>query len=110
MRYIWYTRGWDWGGRFLSDAGLADPLPTFEAAIDGLPDLDETWSGPGIPLALRIIDPKGRQDRSGRPIVHEVAVLDEVPAEIADLPAAREWVWSIIGPRYDELWRTTGSR
>ena len=35
MRFIWATRGRDWGFKFLRDGGFSDPLPIYEAAFEG---------------------------------------------------------------------------
>lgn len=67
MRFIWATRGRDWGFTFLRDGGLTDPLPTYEAAFEST---DPTLT------AVRFEDPEGRTDRAGRVIEHDFVFFD----------------------------------
>ena len=67
MRFIWATRGKDWGFKFLRDGGFSDPLPIYEAAFEGT---DPSLS------TLRFDDPEGRTDRAGRVIEHDFVFLD----------------------------------
>lgn len=85
MRFIWATRGRDWGFTFLRDGGLADPLPTYEAAFAG--------TNPTL-TTLRFNDPEGRTDRAGRVIEHDFVFLD--PTEN---PAAED-VWQLVADEY----------
>lgn len=103
MRLIWYTRGRDWGGRFLADGGLGDPLPSFEQVFDGLPDSGDLWRCGSAGGALRFRDPEGRHDRAGRVIVHEFAVFEPDPG-MTSLESARDLVWASVSERYSEIW------
>lgn len=85
MRFIWATRGRDWGFTFLRDGGLADPLPTYEAAFAG--------TNPTL-TTLRFNDPEGRTDRAGRVIEHDFVFLD--PTEN---PTAED-VWQLVADEY----------
>lgn len=85
MRFIWATRGHDWGFTFINDGGLADPLPTYEAAFSGA---DPTLT------ALRLPDPEGRTDRAGRRIEHDFVLFD--PEDATD-PGA---IWQQVAEEY----------
>lgn len=85
MRFIWATRGRDWGFTFLRDGGLADPLPTYEAAFAG--------TNPTL-TTMRFNDPEGRTDRAGRVIEHDFVFLD--PTEN---PTAED-VWQLVADEF----------
>lgn len=85
MRFIWATRGRDWGFTFLRDGGLADPLPTYEAAFAG--------TNPTL-TTMRFNDPEGRSDRAGRVIEHDFVFLD--PTEN---PTAED-VWQLVADEF----------
>lgn len=85
MRFIWATRGRDWGFTFLRDGGLTDPLPTYEAAFAG--------TNPTL-TTLRFNDPEGRTDRAGRVIEHDFVFLD--PTEN---PTAED-VWQLVADEF----------
>ena len=85
MRFIWASRGRNWGFRFLRDGGFSDPLPIYEAAFDGT---DPTLS------ALRFDDPEGRTDRAGRVIEHDFVFFDAPAAH------SREEVWPLVMHEY----------
>ena len=53
---------------------------------------------------MRFTDPEGRHDRAGRPIHHEVVVLDEPGPPPVDLNAAISRVWPEIRNDYARLW------
>lgn len=85
MRFIWATRGKDWGFTFLRDGDLTDPLPTYEAAFEGT---DPTLT------ALRFHDPEGRTDRAGRVIEHDFVFVDALEAHTQDE------VWPLVAEEY----------
>ncbi|MCQ4623755.1 hypothetical protein [Corynebacterium sp. CCUG 70398] len=85
MRFIWATRGRDWGFTFLRDGGLTDPLPTYEEAFAG--------TNPTL-TTLRFNDPESRTDRAGRVIEHDFVFLD--PTEN---PTAED-VWQLVADEF----------
>ncbi|OFL93737.1 hypothetical protein HMPREF2734_00840 [Corynebacterium sp. HMSC055D05] len=89
MRFIWATRGRDWGFKFLRDGGFSDPLPIYEAAFAG--------TDPSL-TALRFDDPEGRTDRAGRVIEHDFVFLD------APAPHSQEAVWQLVAGEYARLY------
>lgn len=89
MRFIWATRGKDWGFKFLRDGGLSDPLPIYEAAFEGT---DPTLS------TLRFDDPEGRTDRAGRVIEHDFVFFD------APAIHCKEKVWSLVANEYARMY------
>lgn len=105
MRYIWATRGYDWGFRFLETAGLPDPLPEYERFVAKAgADISAFWRGDDSTVALRFPDPEGREDFAGRAIPHEF-VLFEAPPEVMDWEAGRQVSWGLVRDRYDRMWR-----
>ena len=101
---IWATRGRTWGFRFLLDAGLDDPLPTYERAFAGLSDQSVAWHRSGAAAALRIQDPEGRRDASGRVIPHEFVVLGTLPEPCESAEHARQLVWPLVERAYARVW------
>ncbi len=89
MRFIWATRGRDWGFRFLRDGGFSDPLPIYEAAFE---ETDPSLS------TLRFDDPEGRTDRAGRVIEHDFVFLDAPAAHF------QEEVWPLVAEEYARIY------
>lgn len=85
MRFIWATRGRDWGFKFLRDGGFSDPLPIYEAAFAGT---DSSLT------ALRFDDPEGRTDRAGRVIEHDFVLFDAPKAP------SPEYVWPLVADEF----------
>lgn len=85
MRFIWATRGREWGFTFLKDGGFPDPLPIYEAAFA---NTDPRLS------TLRFTDPEGHTDRAGRPIEHDFVFLDEPN------PPTVEEIWALVADEY----------
>lgn len=116
MILLWATRGQTWGFRFLpvdgasSGAASPDPLPLYERAFAGHEHEPEgCWRADGL-LAVRLTDPEGRRDESGRVILHEL-VLDAAQATGVDSPAAAtRHVWPQLADRYAQLWDAPGPR
>ena len=76
MKFLWATRGKLWGFCFLSHADLDDPIPTYDQALsEGNLSGESFWRGLKT-LAFRFTDPLSRTDLSGRPILHEIVILD----------------------------------
>lgn len=85
MRFIWATRGRDWGFKFLRDGGFSDPLPIYEAAFEST---DPTLT------AVRFEDPEGRTDRAGRVIEHDFVFFDAPEAH------TQYEVWPLVAEEY----------
>ena len=102
---IWATRGRSWGFRFLLDAGLPDPLETFERAFAGLGD-DEpaAWRRAAGQVALRFPDPLKRRDSAGRVIPHHFVVFGPVAEGINSLEAGLEQIWPLVAVAYAQVW------
>ncbi len=101
---IWATRGRTWGFRFLRDGGLADPLPTYQRYFP-------VTAGDPAPVrhidgvaALRLEDPEGRRDRSGRAIVHEFIVDGDLADRIVSEDDTIEIVWPLVRDTYAAVW------
>lgn len=104
MRYLWATRGWRWGFRFLRDGGLPDPLPTHLRAFEQIGAAAEGFAvGQGV-IALRFLDPGGRKDFAGRPIPHEFVLLEPLDVSVTTLEEGRALVWPHVEAEYAELW------
>lgn len=104
MRFVWATRGYNWGFRFLNDGGLSAPLSSYEQAFSGVEDERTVFVRSDIGLAVRFLDPKNRCDRSGRPIFHDLVVLGEDADTINTLDEAKKLLWQLIDAKYESLW------
>lgn len=104
MIAFWATRGHEWGNRLLRKPAVEKPLEQFEAHLALLSDEDDSLAPIPGGYALRFTDPEGRHDRAGRPIHHEVVVLDEPGPPPVDLNAAVSRVWPEIRNDYARLW------
>jgi hypothetical protein len=102
--FIWATRGRDWGFRFLRDAGLPDPLMTYEAAFSALGDEPDCFTKKGDVVALRMRDPEGRRDAAGRMIFHEFVLLRHVGVDVITAEDARRTVWPLVEAEYATIW------
>ena len=110
MTFLWATRGRTWGYRFLRDAGLGDPLPTYELAFA---DMGDSESGVGAShgtVALRFPDPEGRSDESGRPIVHEFVLFPPLSDGINTVEEGRAAIWPLVADEYATWWAATAPR
>lgn len=106
MNFIWATRGYDWGFRFLRTGGLDDPLNTYEKAFERYAGAPEVLATEPLGLAVRFADPEGRRDRAGRVIPHNFVVLSGLSEPPADLPAARELLWPLVAGDYAARYRS----
>lgn len=100
MRFIWATRGRNWGFRFLNRGGLTDPLPTYSLAFAGLEGVNEVCRPTEGMTAVRFEDPLERRDRVRRIIPHDFVILDEVSGSINSLASAIEMVWPLVEAAY----------
>lgn len=104
MSLLWATRGHTWGFRVLRCTFPGDPLRTYSPALAALGDAAEGFRREGGMIALRLLDPEGRRDRSGRPIPHEF-VADGPDADgLEGLEDARERLWPLVGEEYGAIW------
>jgi hypothetical protein len=101
---IWATRGRTWGFRFLLDAGLADPLETFERAFAGLGDDPTAWRRAAGQVALRFPDPPKRRDSAGRVIPHHFVVFGPLVEGVDSLEAGVKQIWPLVAPAYAQVW------
>ncbi len=104
MSLIWATRGYTWGFTFLCTGGLADPLPTYERCFPFDADDPPSLRRVGDRVALRLADPEGRCDRSGRIIVHEFIVDGDDAGRLVDLDDALARIWPRVRDTYAAVW------
>lgn len=100
MRFIWATRGFTWGFRFLRTGGFADPLPEYSRAFGSLEGAREICQRVGDVLAVRFEDPLGRKDRSGRVIPHDFVVYELDAAGTLSLVEATRLLWPLVESEY----------
>lgn len=101
---IWATRGHTWGFRFLLDAGFSDPLHEYERAFAGLPDAPAAWGRAGRAVALRLPDPQGRRDFSGRVIPHEFVVFGDMVDVVDSVDDGLHRLWPLVERAYERVW------
>lgn len=104
MSMIWATRGRTWGFRFLRTAGIADPLPAYEAAFAELEGQREGVARAGDHVALRFVDPEGRTDRSGRMIPHDFVLSDGLAERVHSVTEGIREVWPLVADEYGRVW------
>lgn len=104
MTLIWATRGRTWGFRFLRDGGLADPLPTYDAAFAGVGRGASACRRSGTTVAVRFPDPHGRQDFAGRVIPHELVIYPPLSDGIETVADALARVWPLVADDYASVW------
>jgi hypothetical protein len=107
-RLIWVTRGRSWGFRFLLDAGLSDPLPDYERAFADLRDAPTAWRRESGQVALRIPDPLGRKDASGRIIPHEFVIFGDLADAVDSVEDGLRTVWPLVADAYASIWEASG--
>lgn len=101
---IWATRGRSWGFRFLLDAGLSDPLPTYERAFAGLVDAPTVCRRAGQEVALRLPDPQRRRDSAGRVIPQEFVALGHLADTVGTVDDGLEQIWPLVEHAYARVW------
>lgn len=104
MSLLWATRGRSWGFRFLRTAGLADPLPAYEDAFRDIGEEPEACRRAGRRVALRLRDPEGRKDQSGRVIVHEFVLSGEAARGVDSVQDGLETVWPLVAEEYAQVY------
>lgn len=104
MTLIWAARGQKWGSRFLRTGGLSDPLPVYDRAFSAIGDEPEACRRVGKEVALRFLDPLGRQDRSGRVIPHEFILDGPLAAEVDSVEDGLRVVWPLVADEFERIW------
>ena len=106
MSLIWATRGRTWGIRFLLDGEFEDPLPEYDAVFSAVGDEPATCHRVGQKVALRLPDPLGRTDRSGRVITHEFVVSGPAADRIHSVEDGLRLVWNQpqVADEYARVW------
>lgn len=104
MRILWATRGKSWGFRFLLDGGLSDPLPAYEEAFETAGNAEELLHETLTGVAIGLIDPLERRDRSGRLIKHDFVVFPPYIKSLKTTDDARKFVWPIVAAEYARIW------
>ncbi|TFD19240.1 hypothetical protein [Cryobacterium sp. TMS1-13-1] len=104
MSLIWASRGRSWGFRFLRTAGLSDPLSVYETEFSGIEDMPQVWRRDGDTVALRLPDPHGRCDQSGRVIRHDFVVFGSLASKVNSIEDGTREVWPRVADRFDEVW------
>jgi hypothetical protein len=106
MKFLWATRGKLWGFCFLSHADLVDPIPTYDQAFsEGNLRGASFWRGLNT-IAFRFTDPLSRTDLSGRPILHEIVILDSavLSSKINSVESGMTEIWPLIEEHYAAIW------
>ena len=112
MKFLWATRGKLWGFCFLSHADLDDPIPTYDRAfLEGNLRGESFWRGLNT-LAFRFTDPLSRTDLSGRPIFHEIVILDSavLSSKINSVESGMAEIWPTIAEHYAAIWEEPAPR
>ncbi len=101
---IWATRGRHWGFRFLLNAGIGDPLSTYEKAFQGLASSASAFGHDGSVAALRFPDPEGRRDSARRVIPHEFVLLGELAESVNSVETGVRLIWPMVSETYARIW------
>ena len=102
MKFIWAARGFKWGFTFLEKGGLDDPRGVYLDAMRPISEEFEGLSRSASSVAVRFVDPLGREDESGRPITHDFVVFGSY--SWASVDEARDDLWPVVAERYKCLW------
>lgn len=102
--YIWATRGRTWGFRFLRDGGLKDPLSVYEAAFSEIRDEPEAFGRVADKVAVRFVDPEGRQDASGRVIPHDFVLLGPWGEFVDSVEDGFRLIWPLVADEFERVW------
>lgn len=102
---IWATRGRSWGFRFIQTGGFDDPLVEYESAFSQATDGGTFFGRSGQRVALRFLDPKGRKDRSGRPIHHAFVLFGDEALRVNTVEDGIRDIWPLVEQEYERIWR-----
>lgn len=104
MKMICATRGRYWVFRFLLDGGFEDPLLAYEEAFEGFEAVDEGCLQKQGETALRLLDPNGRTDKSGRIIPHDFVIFGDDAKRVSSLGDGLELIWPQVSEWYSRIW------
>ncbi|MGE3192030.1 MAG: hypothetical protein AB7K08_01010 [Microbacteriaceae bacterium] len=110
MRFIWATRGQNWGFRFLSHGGFDDPLPAYDEIFGRFGDDPTEFRRVGGIVGLRFPDPLNRKDAAGRVIPHEFVVYGPEADVIDSVAAGKRLIWPTVRDQYARVWNLPDSR
>lgn len=103
-RFIWATRGYHVGSRFLSLGGFADPRPQYLLAFADFKAAENSIRQSSGFTALRLVDPLGRCDQSGRPILHDFVLYDELRNQVLSVEDGLNVIWPLVKETYEAFW------
>lgn len=106
---IWATRGHSWGFRFVHTGGFDDPLVEYESAFFHATDGGAYFERSGKRVALRFLDPEGREDRSGRPIPHAFVLFGDEALSVETAEDGIRVIWPLVGQEYERIWRAANA-
>ena len=112
MKFLWATRGKLWGFNFLSRADLDDPMPIYDEAFSEKNLRAESfWHGVNT-LAFRFVDPLSRTDFSGRPIHHEIVIIDSLNSisKIDSVESGVGEIWPLLAEHYATIWEESAPK
>jgi len=109
LRYIWATRGRDWGFRFLRNGGLQDPLSTYERAISPLGEERNAFQQTDEFIVVRFDDPDRRSDAAGRLIPHEFVLFHQAADSQPSFDDVRRLAWNEVSEYYNSIWMLPSS-
>lgn len=77
----------------------------YESEFREVSDEREVCARSGNNVVLRIVDPEGRKDASGRDIPHEFIVPPPLADQIHSLQDGLRLVWDTVSAEYAEVWQ-----
>jgi hypothetical protein len=83
---------------------FTDPLPEYDKAFSTAPVEGELVHRVGNRVALRILDPLGRQDRAGRVIPHDFVVFDLLADQVRSVEDGRRLIWPQVADEFERIW------
>lgn len=104
MSLLWATRGHTWGFRFLRDGDLADPLVEYERMFPTTRPPTPPLQRVASKVAVRLDEPDGRRDRSGRLIEHDFIVDCDLADQVHSVDDARRLLWPLVRDEYAAVW------
>lgn len=98
------ARGKDKGFQFFRTGGSPTPMAEYDAAGFNLSSEREMFKRYDNKVAARFLDPSGRLDRAGRPIIHEVIVPPSMSNDVSSLTDVVEKVWPMVKDDYEAFY------